>query len=57
MTAIKLGWDSHSRGIYFMYVGFFGAAAELGFGRCYIGFRDLSTLNNIDRNQRSSERP
>ena len=35
MTAIKLGWDSHSRGIYFMYLGFFGAAAEflLGFGR------------------------
>ena len=35
------------------------AAAEfrLGFGRCWIGFCDVLTLNNIDRNQRSLGRP
>ena len=41
------------------YFAFFVAAAEsrLGFGRCWIGFRDVLTLNNIDRNQPSSGRP
>ena len=41
------------------YFVFFVAAAEfrLGFGRCYIGFRDVLTLNNIDQNQRSLGRP
>ena len=41
------------------YFGFFVAAAEfrLSFGRCYIRFRDVFTLNNIDRNQRSLGRP
>ena len=41
------------------YFGFFVAAAEFrwGFGRCYIVFRDVLTLNNIDRNQRSLGRP
>ena len=40
------------------YFGFFVAAAEFrfGFGRCSMGFRDVLTLNNIDGNQRSSER-
>ena len=41
------------------YFGFFIAAAEfrLGFGQCQIGFRDVLTLNNIDRNQGSLGRP
>ena len=58
MTAIKLGWGfALSRDLF--YFGFFVAAAEfrLGFGRCYMVFRDVLTLNNIDRNQRSLGRP
>ena len=52
-------WDLHSRGIYFILVNVFVVAAKfrLGFGRCQIGFRDVLTLNKIDRNQRSLGRP
>ena len=59
MTAIKLDGIRTQAGFIFFRFFFVVAAAEfrLGFGRCWIGFCDVLTLNNIDRNQRSLGRP